>query len=222
MWPAVPINSTPPTQTVTAHLLGIHSAIKMLNARVGLIKQLLHKIQSGEGTRVSNLTPIQCSYYHTDCNAHTCNTQIISIHRSVVLFLPRGFQASCPSIMVWFARYRVWCIAFQSWTYPSSTRNIYRWALFVLSLWMSSLFPLAVVVIMIVEFLKDSCLDNHRAGLQRHVAYHLPGEHDQGCQCYEWDRGQVCTGLWEDWGVLKKATNDMTGFCCNQELAIFA
>ena len=32
---------------VTAHLVGIHSAIKMLNARVKLIEQFLHKMQMG-------------------------------------------------------------------------------------------------------------------------------------------------------------------------------
>lgn len=32
---------------VTAHLMGLHSAIKMLNSRVWIIQQLVQKMQSG-------------------------------------------------------------------------------------------------------------------------------------------------------------------------------
>ena len=34
---------------VSAHLVSMHSAIKMLSARIRLIQQLIHKMQSGEG-----------------------------------------------------------------------------------------------------------------------------------------------------------------------------
>mmetsp|Transcript_16050 Transcript_16050/g.34706 ORF Transcript_16050/g.34706 Transcript_16050/m.34706 type:complete len:305 (-) Transcript_16050:43-957(-) len=36
------------SEQLTAHLIGMHSAIKMLNSRVRLIQQLLQKMQSGE------------------------------------------------------------------------------------------------------------------------------------------------------------------------------
>ena len=51
--------------SVTAHLVGMHSAIKMLNARVRLIMQVIQKMQSGEewavlAGRVLEEKPVFC------------------------------------------------------------------------------------------------------------------------------------------------------------------